>query len=892
MPWSALLKVKEVRQLHKHLRNQERKQEEQQPGHYMRPVGPWNKQSVLKERWASLNKNERLPMVVARRRCLQDTDNGFKACRTLLNSPEGNRFFQADCAAADDRDGDCYPAKRQPVARGEKAAGPAEGAAAPSEVDRMEREEDSTRLEREEDEREEDFNPLEGDDAEPSEYGDDAPESGADPASALRVYAGLSQDARFNALRQLDGKFEQIIKHYAAAPSSEEDEVDTWYAKNKDDVQNSMQMCNPLSAGQRWVAEKVDLTLTRRESELYELEVSRDADVVDEVETEGSAAKKLAALLEKADYQHAAASKERKAQRFGQLLMIEPTTLVELEEAIGPDDGTVLTTTLDKLAEVHLPMGVVLSSSSSADGGTMFREYRTVRHVPKLNPFAYQVALACKSRDHRNTLVVSSTGSGKTVMYLYLLRYWLAADPKAVFLVLVQTAKSVEVEMKKLLTQADFFEEALFVRKKTVHAVTSSNWEGSLRPGHVYFVSSANTTPDLLQNADAALYFVVDEVHEFFDYRVKSTGDLSRAKCGQSKQACKRDWHAYFKRAHADASEPHAYTKLFALTATPLFSDDEGLAEERRAAAVEFEAFFGTTAPRSPSATSGYYYYYALANPNMPQLQSPPIPLRIETTQTTVQDRALQPTKKDFGLKYGSLRIWHCPEETVAAVLTLYDRTSRPKMLVIVDEPSTSVRLAHTLVAARADGTHRSHAQAARVLQHTKIYCGAVNRAFCVDRWYDAGSKDSQFAQQVRTLGVMREPKRRSEIDMLDGDIRSEFNKRDSDAIYIVCRHPYATGADYMGVKLLLRSPTTDLTHEVQLQGRVLRHCGFTAREIREQRPTPIAHHVFCVLFNGVAHPSYVQHEANLKVVDRQQQLFYQKSLNGASPWARPPTSL
>ena len=83
---------------------------------------------------------------------------------------------------------------------------------------------------------------------------------------------------------------------------------------------------------------------------------------------------------------------------------------------------------------------------------------------------------------------------------------------------------------------------------------------------------------------------------------------------------------------------------------------------------------------------------------------------------------------------------------------------------------------------------------------------------------------------------------------MKDTDIRSEFCRGGPNTILIMNRHPYATGADYTGVKLLLRAPTNDAEREKQLQGRVLRHCGFTMDEIKNAAKTPstpIDHYVF-----------------------------------------------
>ena len=103
--------------------------------------------------------------------------------------------------------------------------------------------------------------------------------------------------------------------------------------------------------------------------------------------------------------------------------------------------------------------------------GNIVRKH-IISHIKQLIPLQYQQAMAAYSHNHDNTLLVSSTGSGKTAMYLYLARYWMAIYPDDVHFLLVQKKTSVESEYAKLLS-APFFKDVL----PQVHKLTKEDME-------------------------------------------------------------------------------------------------------------------------------------------------------------------------------------------------------------------------------------------------------------------------------------------------------------------------------------------------------------------------------------------------------------------------------
>ena len=73
-----------------------------------------------------------------------------------------------------------------------------------------------------------------------------------------------------------------------------------------------------------------------------------------------------------------------------------------------------------------------------------------MQHIIEMKPLGYQKALAALSKESKKTLIVSSTGSGKTAMYLYLLRYWMVIYPTKVLVCLVQTSNNLPVSYTHL----------------------------------------------------------------------------------------------------------------------------------------------------------------------------------------------------------------------------------------------------------------------------------------------------------------------------------------------------------------------------------------------------------------------------------------------------------
>ena len=481
------------------------------------------------------------------------------------------------------------------------------------------------------------------------------------------------------------------------------------------------------------------------------------------------------------------------------------------------------------------------------------------QHTRTMQPFKYQMSLAAASKNTRNTLVVSSTGSGKTVIYMYLLRYWVQMYSDAVFIVLVKDRKSVDNEISKMETQADFFSD--FIRDKKVIGIKDSTTDVKLQAGHIYYVSSSNTHAHRVLETRHGMhvYYIVDEVHELFEHQLRT---LNHAPvCGRdggTGKGCKLKW--------SKELETSRHEKCFALTATPLLCPPNKN--------EKFKAFF----------ENGIYYYYALDDRVMPKLTMPPKVLPINFTDADISKGQVPKTYLsepklnivDYGI-LGKTDLWFVPDKTRDAIVELFLQRRRPKTLIIVDSPATSVRLANSLLKL-SDGK----------LKETHIYCGGKTRSHMggdEKKWY-VSRPNENFKRATSSSATILQ----NDLDMMDVKIREAFNNDTSNAIYVVSRVPYATGPDYMGVQLLLRSPTTTTTQEMQLQGRVTRICGFTPQQIQDPKLIqPIEHVIFQGMANGKTGRAFkmLKHEV-LPEISNEQRCFFENSENkdwvGAPP--------
>ena len=115
--------------------------------------------------------------------------------------------------------------------------------------------------------------------------------------------------------------------------------------------------------------------------------------------------------------------------------------------------------------------------------------------------------------------------------------------------------------------------------------------------------------------------------------------------------------------------------------------------------------------------------------------------------------------------------------------------------------------------------------------------------------------------------------------------IKSQFNETVKNAIFVIPRDPYATGSDYIGVKLLINSPITDATQNTQLEGRVTRLCGFSSEELNKGKSTPITHYIL-KLTNDNGKGQKVETQlasqvgATYRDMHESQSEFYEKRIN------------
>ena len=560
------------------------------------------------------------------------------------------------------------------------------------------------------------------------------------------------------------------------------------------------------------------------------------------------------------------------------------------------DIGYGTTITLNSVTEIkeYFAKDSILNKKDIVIGNLQNKDDKklltTFTHKSALRPFQWQRAMAAHTRDHKKTLLISSTGSGKSSIYMYLLRFLMTYDPNAVYVVLLKDVNEVNDQYIDLQTRAQFFNDDLRKKISRIRTLQEQEKINELKNGHAYFVSFSNTHPkkdgngicDKLNklrdrggkgNNKFNLYFIVDEVHALFDTYVQNGERKSQ---GNDGPVNRENWRQCLTKNMSNNN-----TKLIALTATPKFYENTThLKLKDQKESKEFTEFFKTD-----NKDEGIYYYYSLQDPIVPTLDIPKtLPINVLAQSEPTDDQLNAP---DFGFKANSA--WTDPElqppEIIQKIEDVYMSTKK-KTLIIVENQGTATRLLMELL-------KRDKLKSVKFFGNLGKDKAFIDKSFYILK---STKPNNNFVKAVKDIDestpISVETLEKPEFEIKPVNVRNAFNKLEEPAIMIADRINYGTGKNFLGVEMFIRTPTRDNIADGQVQGRVTRTCGFTDAQIKSgQTPEKIVQLIIDITKGKRS--TLVQKLPQIIKVNSDEQFYYMKvadNTEGDSKWFDPPT--
>ena len=513
-----------------------------------------------------------------------------------------------------------------------------------------------------------------------------------------------------------------------------------------------------------------------------------------------------------------------KREKLSEMTELDPNKYNTLLNILAPDDGADVVTLTEE--QSTLLKATFKEKLKPAQTYLYFKDVNktqpmTIGYQKVLKPLEFQIALAASSHFNQRTLIVSSTGSGKSTMYFMLTYYWLRARGATVVVVLDQPSTAVD-QARKLK------QEFGLLRDDDIKVWTHKGDIGKLERGKVYILSP-NVYPkvageqngfDFASVADS-LCIVVDEVHRLFKtLRESGKGSKAGAKSG-SLLGKRKAWLNFME----DATK---YDKLVCLTATPKVGpyDDEN---------QKFDAFF-------KDATR--VYYNGLHDDNIPKL-NPPKKVMLDLTTLPANEntnclfgsthpslngcKLTEPPKNDRGLYFhANLTVPKRVGDTLSNILSGCNK----KTLIAVQDPTTARVLSLYLQS-----------------NSVKVLCLAKSRVFDGEKWFgrSTNTKIDKKLKITQTSTMKEMLAKENEI------ITTYKNSNDKKVVLVMEIRDYGKSFDFGGTGLLIRVPINNSVIEEQLEGRVTRVCGFPEETLIKQdsTPEPIDHLVLSTLMYG-----------------------------------------
>lgn len=530
--------------------------------------------------------------------------------------------------------------------------------------------------------------------------------------------------------------------------------------------------CDPFRTGSSWSIYEVDM-FTEDEAKALQCE---------EEEEDGNC-KRFAADLKSA---------HKKQTKWSEYTRLDANQFETMINHLGQNGKTIDEETSAKMMkycrEVHLPITnkYMYTKSNKAS---------IVEQYEPLKPCKFQIALAASALLSKRTLIASTTGTGKTLIYQMILYAKMInrqnakhGAPDEVYVVITPTHQNANDQARRFKTQFPNLDGKVEV----LMGIQKGN---TLKAGHIYFIS-----PDRFvyfnwrQFADgfnlpknAKMGIIYDEAHNLIKIEQKS-GKESTAKAPQGSEiATRRDWLEFFED---ETATENSLLFLVGLTATPFF--DTASKTER------FVNFWKTN--------SGVLMYYnGMSDATMPRLSVPPEDILIDVKGEA--DRVLggnEELRLDRGLCYKDTSVLGIPENVKQKLVGVLNGKQK-RTLIVVEGRAAAFQIANALRDAKLS---------------RKVLCMTKTRKFDGENWYKR-TKKAKIDDELGTKEINSD-----QFGNLNLPVMSNY-KRTERAILVISMIDYGEGFDFDQTELLIRVPFINQQKEEQMQGRVTRFCLF-----------------------------------------------------------------